>query len=150
MLSCQAPGRTRTGDLLITNELRYQLRYRSNYRCPGLLSKADDLTGNRTRVYAVRGRRLDRLTMRPYEIKNKYFGDKVEATRFELATSASRTQRSTKLSHASISSFEKEWESLSICFPHFQNERAGIRTPDNLIKSQVLYHLSYTPISNIW
>ena len=25
-------------------------------------------------------------------------------------------------------------------------ERAGIRTPDNLIKSQVLYHLSYTPI----
>ena len=28
------------------------------------------------------------------------------------------------------------------------NERAGIRTPDNLIKSQVLYHLSYTPLSN--
>ncbi len=27
--------------------------------------------------------------------------------------------------------------------PH---ERAGIRTPDNLIKSQVLYHLSYTPL----
>ncbi len=25
----------------------------------------DDLTGNRTRVYAVRGRRLDRLTIRP-------------------------------------------------------------------------------------
>ena len=25
------------------------------------------------------------------------------------------------------------------------DERAGIRTPDNLIKSQVLYHLSYTP-----
>ena len=25
-------------------------------------------------------------------------------------------------------------------------ERAGIRTPDNLIKSQVLYRLSYTPI----
>ena len=25
------------------------------------------------------------------------------------------------------------------------HERAGIRTPDNLIKSQVLYHLSYTP-----
>ena len=28
----------------------------------------------------------------------------------------------------------------------FYSERAGIRTPDNLIKSQVLYHLSYTPI----
>ena len=26
------------------------------------------------------------------------------------------------------------------------HERAGARTPDNLIKSQVLYHLSYTPI----
>ena len=25
-----------------------------------------DLTGNRTRVYAVRGRRLDRLTIRPF------------------------------------------------------------------------------------
>ena len=32
-------------------------------------------------------------------------------------------------------------------FPiHLINERAGIRTPDNLIKSQVLYHLSYTPL----
>ena len=27
-----------------------------------------DLTGNRTRVYAVRGRRLDRLTNRPYRM----------------------------------------------------------------------------------
>ena len=34
-------------------------------------------------------------------------------------------------------------------FRHFTSpERAGIRTPDNLIKSQVLYHLSYTPIFN--
>ena len=30
----------------------------------------------------------------------------------------------------------------------FIHERAGIRTPDNLIKSQVLYHLSYTPVSS--
>ena len=30
------------------------------------------------------------------------------------------------------------------------SERAGIRTPDNLIKSQVLYHLSYTPLLNNW
>ena len=28
----------------------------------------------------------------------------------------------------------------------FFSERAGVRTPDNLIKSQVLYQLSYTPI----
>ena len=27
------------------------------------------------------------------------------------------------------------------------NEASGIRTPDNLIKSQVLYHLSYTPVT---
>ena len=37
----------------------------------------------------------------------------------------------------------------------FQSEASGIRTPDNLIKSQVLYQLSYTPIclgpeSNQW
>ena len=30
---------------------------------------------------------------------------------------------------------------------HF-SERAGIRTPDNWIKSQVLYQLSYTPLFN--
>ena len=30
----------------------------------------------------------------------------------------------------------------------FYNERAGIRTPDNLIKSQVLSQLSYTPVFN--
>ena len=28
-------------------------------------------------------------------------------------------------------------------------ERARIRTPENFIKSQVLYHLSYTPIINL-
>ena len=33
--------------------------------------------------------------------------------------------------------------------PLIPRERAGIRTPDNLIKSQVLYHLSYTPIINL-
>ena len=33
-------------------------------------------------------------------------------------------------------------------FRCFLTERAGIRTPDNLIKSQVLYHLSYTPKIN--
>ena len=30
----------------------------------------------------------------------------------------------------------------------YSNETRGIRTPDNLIKSQVLYHLSYTPVSS--
>ncbi len=32
-----------------------------------------DLTGNRTRVYAVRGRRLDRLTIRPYPVLSWLF-----------------------------------------------------------------------------
>ena len=32
-----------------------------------------DLTGNRTRVYAVRGRRLNRLTMRPQIVWYPYF-----------------------------------------------------------------------------
>ena len=37
-------------------------------KCFGHSSKAsNDLAGNRTRVYAVRGRRLSRLTTRPYE-----------------------------------------------------------------------------------
>ena len=34
-----------------------------------------DQSGNRTRVYAVRGRRLDRLTNRPYHVTNR--GDKI-------------------------------------------------------------------------
>ena len=40
----------------------------------------------------------------------------------------------------------------TLVFPRFppllSSERAGIRTPDNLIKSQVLYRLSYTPVLN--
>ena len=35
---------------------------------------------------------------------------------------------------------------LKLCLFLSNSERAGIRTPDNLIKSQVLYHLSYTPL----
>ena len=45
-----------------------------------------------------------------------------------------------------VSYIIKKAETLVNGFPPlFCNERAGIRTPDNLIKSQVLYHLSYTP-----
>ena len=32
-----------------------------------------DLSGNRTRVYAVRGRRLSRLTNRPYSLERCYY-----------------------------------------------------------------------------
>ena len=37
------------------------------------MSILNDLSGNRTRVYAVRGRRLDRLTNRPYLLFNLLF-----------------------------------------------------------------------------
>ena len=36
-------------------------------------------------------------------------------------------------------------EVLKTTLPLLTNERAGVRTRDNLIKSQVLYQLSYTP-----
>ena len=38
---------------------------------------------------------------------------------------------------------------LKLCLFLSNSERAGIRTPDNLIKSQVLYHLSYTPLTGV-
>ena len=49
----------------------------------------------------------------------------------------------------SIIFYIKEKEVITIYyFTLIPHERAGIRTPDNLIKSQVLYHLSYTPLFN--
>ena len=39
-----------------------------NKKASGYPLAFNDLTGNRTRVYAVRGRRLDRLTIRPYVV----------------------------------------------------------------------------------
>ena len=53
----QADDRTRTDNLLITNQLLCQLSH------IGILSDSD---GNRTRVTAVKGRCLNRLTMEPY------------------------------------------------------------------------------------
>ena len=49
-------------------------------------------------------------------IKMRFERNMVEVTRFELATSASRTQRSTKLSHTSILSlfFKREEYSINI------------------------------------
>ena len=66
----RAPGRIRTGDLRITNASLYQLSHGSisfskNALNVFIQSIFDDLAGNRTRVYAVRGRRLSRLTTRP-------------------------------------------------------------------------------------
>ena len=40
----------------------------------------------------------------------------------------------------------KKRKTYSLRFSNI-HETSGIRTPDNLIKSQVLYHLSYTPLN---
>ena len=70
---------------------------------------------------------------------------KVGATGFEPATSASRTQRSTKLSHApkfahlqKESTYPKALRPQNKCF----NAPPGARTLHTLIKSQVLYQMS--------
>ena len=41
----------------------------------------------------------------------------------------------------------KKRKTYSLRFSNI-HETSGIRTPDNLIKSQVLYRLSYTPLLN--
>ena len=58
MLSEKADDRTRTDNLLITNQLLCQLSH------IGILN-LNDSNGNRTRVTAVKGRCLNRLTMEP-------------------------------------------------------------------------------------
>ena len=63
----KADDRTRTDNLLITNQLLCQLSHigiftSADYSQP----KASDSNGNRTRVTAVKGRCLNRLTMEPY------------------------------------------------------------------------------------
>ena len=50
--------------------------------------------------------------------------------------------------HQTFLQNKKTWSKL-ILKSCLSTERAGIRTPDNLIKSQVLYHLSYTPLTGV-
>ena len=66
----------RTRDPFITSEVLYRLSYNGIYKLlsfcknkAAAYAAADDQSGNRTRVYAVRGRRLDRLTNWPYKIE---------------------------------------------------------------------------------
>ena len=58
----KADDRTRTDNLLITNQLLCQLSH------IGILTFQNDSNGNRTRVTAVKGRCLNRLTMEPKHI----------------------------------------------------------------------------------
>ena len=67
----KADDRTRTDNLLITNQLLCQLSHigiftSADYSQP----KASDSNGNRTRVTAVKGRCLNRLTMEPGSFTN--------------------------------------------------------------------------------
>ena len=57
---CQADRGTRTLNLLITNQLLCQLSHIGTF-----LYQRNDPNGNRTRVTAVKGRCLNRLTMGP-------------------------------------------------------------------------------------
>ena len=62
----------RTRDPFITSEVLYRLSYNGiqlDEKAAATDAAASDLSGNRTRVYAVRGRRLDRLTNWPYKIE---------------------------------------------------------------------------------
>ena len=59
----KADDRTRTDNLLITNQLLCQLSHIGIHNKYFIFSDSD---GNRTRVTAVKGRCLNRLTMEPY------------------------------------------------------------------------------------
>ena len=59
----KADDRTRTDNLLITNQLLCQLSHIGIHNKYFIFSDSD---GNRTRVTAVKGRCLNRLTTEPY------------------------------------------------------------------------------------
>ena len=61
----KADDRTRTDNLLITNQLLCQLSHIGILLCIYNWLKPSDSDGNRTRVTAVKGRCLNRLTMEP-------------------------------------------------------------------------------------
>ena len=63
----EADDRTRTDNLLITNQLLCQLSHIGMMNSKSRLLSSDS-DGNRTRVTAVKGRCLNRLTMEPYLI----------------------------------------------------------------------------------
>ena len=110
----KADDRTRTDNLLITNQLLCQLSHIGTYlkstkliyHQPALLSYKNDSYGNRTRVTAVKGRCLNRLTKEP----NAAFSRRLETfllfrlmrttqTGLEPVTSAVTGRRSNQLSH---------------------------------------------------
>ena len=64
-------------------------------------------------------------------------GTRLEHFKRQNQAPDSTTEKNTKTAETRINA---ELPPLSF------HERAGIRTPDNLIKSQVLCHLSYTPL----
>ena len=81
----KAPDGIRTRDLSITNRVHYQLCYGSLKKQKLRLTEAfDDRSGNRTRVSAVRGRRLSRLTNRPFVSR----GDKIRTCGLRVPNAA--------------------------------------------------------------
>ena len=97
-----------------------------------------------------------------------FYGRRVGVAEFHLVTFASRAAAARKLTNYHLSSKKCHYfdifysSSLSVRTFHLQNyqqkslhkagffvgRRVGVRTPDPLIKSQLLYQLSYAPISH--
>ena len=94
----KADDRTRTDNLLITNQLLCQLSHigiftSADYSQP----KASDSNGNRTRVTAVKGRCLNRLTMEPKKKKTPRVGLEPTTTRLTAECSTIELSRIIKV-----------------------------------------------------
>ena len=83
----KADDRTRTDNLLITNQLLCQLSHIG----------IDDSNGNRTRVTAVKGRCLNRLTMEPKKKKTPRVGLEPTTTRLTAECSTIELSRIIKV-----------------------------------------------------
>ena len=89
----KADDRTRTDNLLITNQLLCQLSH------IGILPNylGNDSNGNRTRVTAVKGRCLNRLTMEPKKKKTPRVGLEPTTTRLTAECSTIELSRIIKV-----------------------------------------------------
>ena len=92
--SSKADDRTRTDNLLITNQLLCQLSHIGIHNKYFIFSDSD---GNRTRVTAVKGRCLNRLTMEPKKKKTPRVGLEPTTTRLTAECSTIELSRIIKV-----------------------------------------------------
>ena len=93
----KADDRTRTDNLLITNQLLCQLSHIGILLCIYNWLKPSDSDGNRTRVTAVKGRCLNRLTMEPKKKKTPRVGLEPTTTRLTAECSTIELSRIIKV-----------------------------------------------------